>query len=80
MKHTETPATGDICFFTARESEIIAHLKEGLASKEIAKKLAISTLTVSRHRQNMMRKTGAKNCTELVCKIKEFSLYGCAKK
>ncbi|MBL4625113.1 MAG: PAS domain-containing protein [Flavobacteriales bacterium] len=49
-----------------RERQIIQLLARGLSSNQIAKKLFLSESTVSTHRRNMKRKTGAKTTGELV--------------
>lgn len=51
---------------TGREREVLALVGEGLSSKEIAKRLGISDLTVRKHRENLCRKLGARNAAELV--------------
>ncbi len=43
---------------TRREQEVLAALARGLANKEIADRLHISTHTVISHRKNIVRKTG----------------------
>lgn len=55
--------------FTAREREIAALLVEGLTSKLIGKRLAISPRTVDVYRARLMRKTGAATTPELVNKL-----------
>jgi len=55
--------------FTAREREIAALLIEGLTSKLIGKKLAISPRTVDVYRARLMRKVGAATTPELVNKL-----------
>ncbi|MFY9514398.1 MAG: LuxR C-terminal-related transcriptional regulator [Rubrivivax sp.] len=55
--------------FTAREREIAALLIDGLTSKQIGKKLAISPRTVDVYRARLMRKTGAATTPELVNKL-----------
>jgi len=52
--------------FTAREIEIIKLLAAGKASAEIADILFISPQTVSKHRSNILKKSGCKNSTELI--------------
>lgn len=54
---------------SSREKDIIALLKEGLTSKEIAEKLFISELTVQTHRKNIMTKLGVRNVAELLKKV-----------
>ena len=54
---------------TAREREIAALLIEGLTSKLIGKRLAISPRTVDVYRARLMRKYGASTTPELVHKL-----------
>ena len=51
---------------TNREIELLAHLADGASNNEIADTLHISPKTVSRHRENIMRKLNLRNRTELV--------------
>jgi two-component system response regulator NreC len=51
---------------TAREQEVLTLLADGDSNAEIAKKLSISPKTVSRHRENIMRKLNLRSRTELV--------------
>ncbi|WP_395704203.1 LuxR C-terminal-related transcriptional regulator [Aquabacterium sp.] len=55
--------------FTAREREIAALLIDGLTSKQIGKRLAISPRTVDVYRARLMRKVGAATTPELVNKL-----------
>ena len=52
-----------------REKEILGELREGLTSKEIAKKFSISTHTVEVHRANLIRKTDSKSIAQLLAKL-----------
>ena len=54
---------------TAREREIAALLIEGLTSKRIGQKLAISPRTVDVYRARLMRKYSAATTPELVHKL-----------
>jgi PAS domain S-box-containing protein len=54
---------------TAREREIAALLIEGLTSKLIGRRLAISPRTVDVYRARLMRKVGASTTPELVHKL-----------
>jgi PAS domain S-box-containing protein len=54
---------------TPREREIAALLIEGLTSKRIGQKLAISPRTVDVYRARLMRKYGAATTPELVSKL-----------
>jgi two-component system response regulator NreC len=51
---------------TKREQEILIALASGEGNDEIAARLSISKHTVSRHRENLMRKLGLHNRSELV--------------
>jgi PAS domain S-box-containing protein len=55
--------------FTGREREIAALLIDGLTSKLIGKRLAISPRTVDVYRARLMRKTGAATTPDLVNKL-----------
>jgi DNA-binding NarL/FixJ family response regulator len=52
--------------FTSRETEIIKLLAAGKSSTEIAQILFISPQTVSKHRSNILKKSGCKSSTELI--------------
>ena len=51
---------------SAREREVLHLIAEGLAAKEIAAQLGISTKTVEAQRTSLMRKLGVRKATELV--------------
>ena len=51
---------------TEREKEILAMLAEGWKTKDIAMKLFLSPQTVSTHRRNLIKKTKAKNTSEMI--------------
>ena len=63
MGDNQAPGLEDL---TARELEIIRWLREGLASREIAEKLGITTKTVEVHRHNILKKLNVKNSSELI--------------
>ncbi len=52
--------------FTKRELEVIRLLARGLSTDEVSKELNISIQTVFTHRKNILRKSKAKNTSELV--------------
>lgn len=61
---------------TTREQQVLALLAKGLSSKDIAIHLYIAPLTVSRHRQNIIRKLDAANTMDAVrLAFKEGILY-----
>ena len=51
---------------SAREREVLQLIAEGLAAKEVATELSISTKTVEAHRTSLMRKLNVRKATELV--------------
>ncbi len=51
---------------TEREQEVLTHLAEGASAEVIAETLNITPKTVSRHRENIMRKLGLHSRTDLV--------------
>lgn len=50
---------------TAREAQVLAHLLDGKANKEVASALGISTRTAEVHRRNILQKTGVSGLLEL---------------
>lgn len=52
--------------FTRRELEVIRLLAKGSSTDEVSKELNISVQTVFTHRKNILRKSGARNTSELV--------------
>ncbi len=61
----EDPQTG-LNSLSQREIEIIAYIKKGFSSKEIADALSISVKTVEVHRYNILKKLNLKNAAALV--------------
>jgi DNA-binding CsgD family transcriptional regulator len=49
-----------------REAAVVQLIVLGLTSKEIARRLAISPLTVRKHRENAMRRLGAHTVADLI--------------
>lgn len=74
----EIDNTTNICtplvMLSKREMEIAQLLGVGLTSDQIAEKLFISNNTVNTHRQNMIRKLGVTDTTELLNFIKIYRL------
>ena len=56
----------DMNALTQREIDIVPLIKQGLSSREIAKKLNISIKTVEVHRYNILKKMNLKNTAALV--------------
>lgn len=62
----EPKKQNELDLLTERELELLAHLADGATNNEIADTLHISPKTVSRHRENIMKKLNLRNRTELV--------------
>lgn len=58
---------------TPKELEVLGLLSQGLSNLQIADRLHISNKTVSTHKKNIQRKTGAGNLLELVAVFKELA-------
>jgi DNA-binding NarL/FixJ family response regulator len=66
--YAASPEAGQVDFrsITAREIEIIGYLSDGLATKEISRKLFISDKTVERHKSNLFKKMKLRNTAQLI--------------
>ena len=62
----KSPASGISAPLSARERQVLAHLRRGVRLRSIAKTLGISVETVRHHVKAMFRKTGAHSQEELV--------------
>jgi len=62
----EPKQENELELLTEREVELLSHLADGATNNEIADTLHISPKTVSRHRENIMKKLNLRNRTELV--------------
>jgi DNA-binding NarL/FixJ family response regulator len=60
---------------TERETEVLRHLCEGLANKEIARRLDLQEVTVKLHVKTLYRKIGARNRTHAAMLAKEAGLF-----
>ena len=69
----DDPQTG-LNSLSQREIEIIAFIKKGFSSKEIADELKISVKTVEVHRYNILKKLNLKNAAALVNYINNSQL------
>lgn len=52
-----------------REREVVAHLAQGLSSKEIARELGISPRTVEMHRARLLRKLDVRTTAQLLARL-----------
>ena len=59
----------DPATLTSRELEVRALLEKGLPDKMIAEQLMISVKTVEKHVSSLLRKSHARNRTELVAQV-----------
>lgn len=68
------PPSGLALGFSKRELEILAYIKQGLSSKEIADTLVISDHTVNNHRKNILKKANGMNIMEIIQKMSSKKL------
>ena len=59
---------------TAREAQVLRHVAYGLSNREIANSLGISIETVKEHVQNILRKTGASDRTDVAVRAVRLGL------
>lgn len=71
MTEEALPAEGTL--LTPKELQVLGLLSKGLSNLQIAEMLNISNKTVSTHKKNILRKTGASNLLELVAVFKELA-------
>ncbi len=64
--HTRNKEESENYALSARETEILVAVCQGLSNHEIADRLFISKRTVDKHRANIMEKTACKNTANLV--------------
>ena len=68
------PAQEDAVSFTARETEVVRLLAQGLSNREIGRTLYISETTVKFHVHNVMAKLGVKRRAEVVYRSGQLGL------
>lgn len=66
LQHPERVLDDRYELLTAREREVFRLIAEGLTTKEIARRLAISTKTAENHRARVLTKIAVRNTAELV--------------
>lgn len=70
---TEEALPAESTLLTPKELQVLGLLSKGLSNLQIAEMLNISNKTVSTHKKNILRKTGASNLLELVAVFKELA-------
>jgi len=50
-----------VASLSEREKEVLILIAEGLRTRDLARRLHLSTKTIDTHRQNIMKKTGLDN-------------------
>lgn len=71
MAKPQVPGEAEL---TTRELEVLKLVADGLSTKQIADRLAISMRTVETHRINMLKKMKVSNSAELIRKCVEMGL------
>jgi DNA-binding NarL/FixJ family response regulator len=61
---------------TPREQQVLELVAEGLANREIAEKLGMSTRTAQKHLENLFKKVGVHDRTELVTRAFRQGMLG----
>jgi DNA-binding NarL/FixJ family response regulator len=61
---------------TSREQEVLELVAEGLGNRELAERLGISTRTAQKHIENLFKKVGVHDRTELVAQAFRQGLLG----
>uniref|UniRef100_UPI0013D0A8B9 helix-turn-helix domain-containing protein n=1 Tax=Cellulomonas iranensis TaxID=76862 RepID=UPI0013D0A8B9 len=72
------PATQGVDVLTARESEVLTLVAQGLSNRQVGERLFISGKTVSVHVSNVLAKLGASGRTEAVAIAHRRGLLGTA--
>jgi DNA-binding NarL/FixJ family response regulator len=75
MTEREAPATLAGAQLSERETEVLRLLCEGLANKEIARRIDLQEVTVKLHVKTLYRKIGARNRTHAAMLAKEAGLF-----
>jgi DNA-binding CsgD family transcriptional regulator len=63
---TVLPAFAVWCGLSDRETDVVRLLVQGLAAKQVGRRLGISVLTVGDHQRSLYRKAGVRGRDELV--------------
>ncbi len=60
---------------TPREFQVLHLICEGQSSSDISARFVLSVRTVDKHRENILRKFGVNNVTQLINKARELGLF-----
>jgi DNA-binding NarL/FixJ family response regulator len=75
MTEREPTASLAGAHLSERETEVLRYLCEGLANKEIARRIDLQEVTVKLHVKTLYRKIGARNRTHAAMLAKEAGLF-----
>ena len=73
MSYVESALETDPAGLSQREHEVLGHLQRGLTSREIAHRLYISTNTVNKHVQQILRKLRVRNRVEAAVRARNVA-------
>ncbi len=77
--HPNAQLTGARALFSARETEVIRLIADGLTNAEMAAQLTLSHHTIKNHRKNIIKKAGVKSSSELIAQcIKDGLIWSAA--
>jgi|GEM_PF-175078 len=77
MNMTMEDTARPLPYFSKREKQILKLIAEGFSSNQISEKLFIATMTVKKHRQNILEKTDCKNIAQLINECARQGLICC---
>ncbi len=66
-------SVNDPAGLSRREMEVLGHLQQGLTNRQIADRLYISTNTINKHVQQVLRKLGVSNRVQAAVRAGSFA-------
>lgn len=66
-------SVNDLAGLSRRETEVLGHLQQGLTNRQIADRLYISTNTINKHVQQVLRKLGVSNRVQAAVRAGSFA-------
>jgi DNA-binding NarL/FixJ family response regulator len=69
----EDMSENDPAGLSRREMEVLSHLQQGLTNRQIADRLYISTNTINKHVQQVLRKLGVSNRVQAAVRAGSFA-------